>query len=826
MSISIDRSLQDAIREFQGVLSPDQSNQLQAINAVPDTAAVITFVAQLDEKNAQRRASGVATRLYTILDYNHIAPFKQARKRRHGNTAQWLTQSQEFNRWMNEPGSSVFWCSGKLGSGKTILTANVINHLFLHRNGIDVCIGFFFCRYDEAISLKAEVILRSIIRQSLDATNLPRDIEVSLEDISQSVLSGIDELQSLLQKKVALSQVYYIVVDALDECEKSERDLVLDVLQSVIALSHSKVKLFLASRDSIGRDIRKQFPSLQHLSMGSSEALSDISTYTRETLDARFSGGDLVIGDRQLLKEIQDALIQGAEGMFLWVAFQIDDICSQHSDEDIRQALRNLPKDLTETFNRALSRILAKGDAKTVKQVFRWVAAAKRPLSLGELREAIAIEPCQPYSKPERLLNGMSRVPAWCENLIVVDEEDEVVQFAHHTVQQYLLEKPLEKRLSEFHFQLQDADLEVGESCVTYLNFNDFKTKLIRRPKFQAPITPSAILETALGYRAESTVATSLFQSVVSRRRQKTTKVDVAQKLACYGEGNNENLPGKLQLEHPFLDYASENWLLHTTNFEHGKSKTWSLWTQMLLDEQSLGQTPWTHEQFISRDLEVGKWICDENHSALLRLIQSSDRKFPVEERMYFIRYMSMKGNLTLYEHFSSSELAAVLQGACEAGHFKIVDKLLAAKADVNAVGKHGRNALQTAAQADHVEIVDKLLATKADVNAVGEYGQTALQIAAQRGHVEIVDKLLAAKAGVNAVGEYSQTALQAAASKGYIEIVDKLLAANADVDAVGEYGQTALQIAAQRGHVEIVDKLLAAKADVDAVSDYGQTAL
>ena len=159
------------------------------------------------------------------------------------------------------------------------------------------------------------MILRSIIRQSLDATNLPRDIEVSLEDISQNALSGIEELQSLLQKKVALSQVYYIVVDALDECEKSERDLVLDVLQSVTALSHSKVKLFLASRDSIGRDIRKQFPSLQHLSMGSPEALSDISTYTRENIDERLSEGDLVIGNHQLVKEIQDVLIQGAQGM-------------------------------------------------------------------------------------------------------------------------------------------------------------------------------------------------------------------------------------------------------------------------------------------------------------------------------------------------------------------------------------------------------------------------------------------------------------------------------------------------------------------------------
>jgi hypothetical protein len=140
--------------------------------------------------------------------------------------------------------------------------ANVIDNLFLNRNDNDVCIGFFFCRFDEAISLKAETILRSIIGQSLDVANLPRDIEASLKNISQNALSGIGELRSLLQKKVSLFQAYYIVIDALDECEKSERDLLLDVLQSVIASSVSKVKLFLASRDSIGGEIKKRFPSI------------------------------------------------------------------------------------------------------------------------------------------------------------------------------------------------------------------------------------------------------------------------------------------------------------------------------------------------------------------------------------------------------------------------------------------------------------------------------------------------------------------------------------------------------------------------------------
>lgn len=67
MSVNVAHSLEEAIREFQGVLTPDQKQQLQVIKVVPDAAAVITFSAEIDRRNAQRRTSGVATRLYTLL---------------------------------------------------------------------------------------------------------------------------------------------------------------------------------------------------------------------------------------------------------------------------------------------------------------------------------------------------------------------------------------------------------------------------------------------------------------------------------------------------------------------------------------------------------------------------------------------------------------------------------------------------------------------------------------------------------------------------------------------------------------------------------------
>jgi hypothetical protein len=49
-------------------LAPEQRARLQALNAVPDAAAVITFTKEIDDENAKRRSRCVASRLCGILE--------------------------------------------------------------------------------------------------------------------------------------------------------------------------------------------------------------------------------------------------------------------------------------------------------------------------------------------------------------------------------------------------------------------------------------------------------------------------------------------------------------------------------------------------------------------------------------------------------------------------------------------------------------------------------------------------------------------------------------------------------------------------------------
>ena len=63
---------------------------------------------------------------------------------------------------------------------------------------------------------------------------------------------------------------------------------------------------------------------------------------------------------------------------------------------------------------------------------------------------------------------------SWCRNLIILDDEAQSIQFARHTVQDFLVSEDQKAITGSFHFQPSGMDHEAGEVCVTYWNFNDF----------------------------------------------------------------------------------------------------------------------------------------------------------------------------------------------------------------------------------------------------------------------------------------------------------------------------------------------------------------
>ena len=86
----------------------------------------------------------------------------------------------------------------------------------------------------------------------------------------------------------------------------------------------------------------EEFTTLKSISIP--EDNPDIEIFIEKELENCIESKKLVIGNLTLILEIRDTLLQGSQGMFLWVALQITSLCTMKIDDTICQALIDLSK--------------------------------------------------------------------------------------------------------------------------------------------------------------------------------------------------------------------------------------------------------------------------------------------------------------------------------------------------------------------------------------------------------------------------------------------------------------------------------------------------
>jgi serine/threonine-protein phosphatase 6 regulatory ankyrin repeat subunit B len=165
---------------------------------------------------------------------------------------------------------------------------------------------------------------------------------------------------------------------------------------------------------------------------------------------------------------------------------------------------------------------------------------------------------------------------------------------------------------------------------------------------------------------------------------------------------------------------------------------------------------------------------------------------------------------------WQASLIVAVLSRQAECARI-----LLQAGADAKAVDRDGWSAMDYAAQKKSQELIDLLRGGGAPTEAAYT---NALVDAAGHGDVARVKELIQAGARVNAEDRFGITPLAAAGSR---EVFDLLLRAGADVNYRTCEGETALITAVRRTEgVERLRRLLDAGAGLDIKDEHGATAL
>ena len=248
-----------------------------------------------------------------LSTYDFVASLKRERKKRYGSTDQWLSKTSEYNKWLQDK-SSCFWLSGIVGSGKTVLTAAVIDEILCHQTCESYPIAFFFMHNSNAKSLEASSILRCLIRQSLTVDTLTINIEHQLKHCLEANSPDADELLSIMESLSQKSLIHFIVLDGLDELPKSERDIVFKVIK-VLLTTGSNIKFFASSRQEIRREMEINFGQYHHRAMSCDEVQKDIKEYIELSIEEKLAKEELILGDQGLLPEITSTLLKGARGM-------------------------------------------------------------------------------------------------------------------------------------------------------------------------------------------------------------------------------------------------------------------------------------------------------------------------------------------------------------------------------------------------------------------------------------------------------------------------------------------------------------------------------
>lgn len=532
---------------------------------------------------------------------------------------------------------------------------------------------------------------------------------------------------------------------------------------------------------------------------------------------------------------------------------------------------------MTATYTKILEKIAAnRTNLVLAQKMFKWIVCAKRPMLLTELTEAVAFKATDRSWNREKVLDAVRLYQAG-GNLVILDEKDDTVRLAHHTVQQFLLNLPDHQSAlaSPFHFRLPEADLEAGKICIAYLSFSDFERQISTlRPQDAMPVIalplPAAILERTTSKIGLTFGVSRLFNFAhylrtgqYSQEAEKTINIDFSKYAKLKVEP-----PQKMQEKYLFLNYAIENWISHTSNLSDDNKDMWRLFKKLAINKPlPFDIRPWgdVDDSNAVTYRMLLRWATSAEHVPLMSLVPQS---YFTDGQM--LLEMALKGQVAMVELLLNMGLdietkdnldgQTALIRAAMVGHADLVKLLLAQGADIEANDNKGRTALGVAVEKGHTSVALLLVTNGVNTTASNNLKQMSLTWVAENGHTHMIEFLLAMGANIDANDYRNRTALSLAAEKGHTDVIELLLAKGANIEARDNWGgataliratvenqlaavelllanganveatdnerRTALHEAAMRGHTDVVKLLLIKKEDFESRDDFGFTAL
>ncbi|KAI5839132.1 hypothetical protein DFP73DRAFT_502190, partial [Morchella snyderi] len=660
--------------------------------------------------------------------------------RRREGTGGWVLAHYKYRHWEQSKDSSIFWLSGNAGSGKTYLASRIVDRFKekSERDGTHV-VAHFYCHYTESGRNDPSSIMRALIKQICVAAGEVPTAVVSIyqEREKRGNSSGLLSVEECRDLFITIAEQFLqvtIIIDALDECDIKKRRSLFRALCHIISEANKVkvlVKILVTGRKS--EDIELEFRDHTSYHIDAADNTSDINRYItteisrRSNLNEMDNEDDPLLegnADDQLKAHIISVLQSKANGMFIWVQFQIVTICNQSTSSGIRKALHTLPRDLDETYRRIIGNIESQGDDKvsTAKKILRWIFFANSPCKPEAIMQSLTLNPQNPSPEKEYFEWTLPKVLSACQNLVIHDEKLKTLRFAHFSVQEYLQRQP--------DFESPNGHEEMATLCLTTLMYREEEQRLY----FHSGLLDYCDMNWAFHFK----------------------------KSGCQ--------------QGPLIDRCMRLLGHQATSTNSPEYTLWAGRAARVIDDL-----------YLTRDKKIPvhpiSAVCYYGLPALLKPLLQTLQPSAINSQnlrggspLYLAAQEGHEDVVRILLHNPAVEVNSPgglppLAAAASKGHTEIVLALLAVRGiDVNKADEYGGIALLHVAVKGHTEIVLRLLAVRGiDVNKADEYGGIALSHAAAKGHTEIVLALLAVPGiDVNKADELGRTALLHAAAKGH----------------------------------------------------------
>ncbi|KUJ23744.1 uncharacterized protein LY89DRAFT_563532, partial [Mollisia scopiformis] len=279
------------------------------------------------------------------------------------------------------------------------------------------------------------------------------------------------------------------VLDALDEFGEC-LDL-MELIQEINEWNPGAVSILATSRRY--PEIEEEIIELKPVQINIQSSLidSDIRTYIQTRLQGK---GRLRrwCRDETIKSKIQQTLVEGAKGMFRWVACQMDELDRCLTLGSLETTMKSLPDTLDKTYERILLGIDKRYKSQALTAL-RWLAFAMRPLTIREVAEAVHLFSCEATigdvgDESRNRLSDPNDILLICSGLITITEELQpdadpigyfpdisepdmrIIQLSHFSVKEYVVSDHAKLGpASHYHLVEPSCHTYITHCCVSHL---------------------------------------------------------------------------------------------------------------------------------------------------------------------------------------------------------------------------------------------------------------------------------------------------------------------------------------------------------------------